>query len=101
MTTRYDGLIQQVENYRTARDEITGRLSDPEEVLRQRMENLDSDALFASELAQAEQQRIANLLTVALDTHSPVGGGRFPLEAKRIALAEALTALGLPLESER
>lgn len=66
-------------------------------------ERSDLDSLWMSTaeteatLALAEQQRIANLLTVAIDRQSPVGRPVFNHEARETARDEALAALGLPV----
>jgi len=69
---------------------------DAEDQLIQRIYHNQDLAHIRVRQAQVEQQRIANLLTVALDSHSGVGSPRFNLAAREQARDMALEALGLP-----
>jgi hypothetical protein len=88
MATRYDDLVTRA------------RASLQQSRLRVKDDDLDfhhqAVADTSALLAIAEQARIANLLTVALDNQRPMGSTTFPHKARFVAMKEALSALGLP-----
>lgn len=99
--SHYHHLLAEAKDSTIERDDVTEKIDDIETLLMERARNHDSDAYLAVQEAHAEQARIANLLTVALDSHSPVGGGRFNREAQELARDQALRALGLPEGGQR
>jgi hypothetical protein len=97
--TRYDRLLDQAAKYREDQQLLIHGM-DVEDSLQNRVwlaADFASDALW---MAQAEQQRIANLLTVALDRHASVMSNVFPRKARAEALKLALQALGLPTDED-
>jgi hypothetical protein len=94
--THYHHLLAEANDSVVTRDEVTEKIDDIETLYMERARNHDSDAYLAIQEAHAEQARIANLLTVALDSHSGVGYPRFNREAREQARDMALAALGLP-----
>lgn len=99
--TRYDSLLAAVTYEENLQAELIPHAPE-DEALEKRVYASSDRALNAAELAQAEQLRIANLLTVANmrtlswqdeDTGNLVSLGSQELRAS--ALKEALTSLGL------
>lgn len=93
--TATESLIEDAESLMTYAEEHLSGLDGEERIVQGIYHHQDLAALRLRQ-AEIEQQRIANLLTVALDSHSPVGTPRFNLAAREKARDMALAALGLP-----
>lgn len=90
--TRYEELLRAVFDEENLQVQL-GNVMQPDDLAEFRFYAAENRALNAAELAQAEQLRIANLISIATSDGPP---GLMTKERRMWALEEAMKALGVP-----